>query len=119
VLRGWLVLLLFQLVGEVIVRATGLSLPGPVVGMALLLAALELRRRTDEGLEAVSHGLLSHLSLLFVPAGVGIVLHARRLAAEWPALLVSIAVSTAAALAVTGLVADRLSRGRSGEEAGS
>lgn len=117
-LRGWLLLLLFQLVGEVIVRASGLTLPGPVVGMALLLAAITLRGRSDEGLETVSHGLLSHLSLLFVPAGVGIVLHARRLAAEWPALLVSIVVSTAAAIAVTGLVAERLSRGR-GEEAGS
>ncbi len=111
-LRGLAVLLVLQLAGEAIVRAVGLSLPGPVVGMALLLVALELRGGADEGLETVSRGLLSNLSLLFVPAGVGIMLHARRLAAEWPALLVSLAVSTVATLAVTGWIADRLPRGR-------
>lgn len=116
-LRGLAVLLVLQLVGEAIVRAAGISLPGPVVGMALLLVALELRGGADEGLEVVSRGLLSNLSLLFVPAGVGIMLHARRLAAEWPALLVSLAVSTAATLAVTGWIADRFPRGR-GERGG-
>jgi holin-like protein len=115
VLRGWSVLLLFQLAGEVIVRAAGLSFPGPVIGMALLLVAIELRGAGEE-LETVSRGLLSHLSLLFVPAGVGVMLHARRLAAEWPALLVSLAVSTVATIAVTGWLADRLSRGREERE---
>ena len=110
-LRGWAVLLLFQLAGEVLARAAGLPLPGPVVGMALLLAALRLRGGEDDGLRAVSNGLLSHLSILFVPAGVGVMLHLPRLAAEWPALVASLLVSTAAGLAVTGWVADRLSRG--------
>jgi holin-like protein len=116
VLRGWSVLLLFQLAGEVIVRAAGLSFPGPVIGMALLLVAIELRGGAGEELETVSRGLLSHLSLLFVPAGVGVMLHVRRLAAEWPALLVSLAVSTVATIAVTGWIADRLSRGREERE---
>lgn len=116
-LRGLAILLVLQLVGEVIVRGAGLSLPGPVIGMALLLVLLELRGGAEEGLEAVSRGLLSNLSLLFVPAGVGIMLHARRLAAEWPALLVSLAVSTVATLVVTGWIAERFSRGR-GEAGG-
>jgi len=110
VLRGFAVLLVLQLVGEVVVRAAGLSLPGPVVGMAILLVALELRGGADEALEGVSRGLLSNLSLLFVPAGVGIMLHARRLAAEWPALVLALVVSTAATLAVTGWIAERFPR---------
>lgn len=108
-LRGWAVLLVFQLLGEILSRLLRLPVPGPVIGMVLLLAALS-RVPADESLRAVSSGLLSHLSLLFVPAGVGIMLHAHRLVDEWPALAAALLVSTAATIAVTGVVADRLSR---------
>jgi holin-like protein len=114
-LRGWAVLLLFQLLGEVLSRVASLPIPGPVVGMALLLGALQLRQ-PGEDLRAASSGLLSHLSLLFVPAGVGVMLHAPRLAAEWAAVAVSVLVSTAATIAVTGLVAERLARGAARRE---
>jgi holin-like protein len=111
-LRGWAVLLVFQLAGEVISRLFGLPVPGPVIGMVLLLVALELRLPVDEGLRAVSSGLLAHLSLLFVPAGVGVLRHAPRLAAEWVPIVAALVVSTAATVAVTGWVADVLSRRR-------
>jgi holin-like protein len=109
---GFATLLLFQLAGELLSRLLGLPVPGPVVGLLLLLLALELGLPSGGGLGTVASGLLAHLSLLFVPAGVGIMLHTSRLAAEWPALLVALIVSTVATLAVTGWVADRLSRGR-------
>lgn len=109
-LRGLAVLLLFQLVGEVLAHLLALPVPGPVVGLVLLLVALELRLPQRDGLRAASGGLLATLSLLFVPAGVGVVQHLPRLAAEWPALAAALVVSTAAALAVTGLVAARLLR---------
>ena len=115
---GIATLLVFQLVGEVVTRAAGLPVPGPVLGLALLLVALEVRPPRGDGLRAASSGLLANLSLLFVPAGVGVMLHARRLADEWPALLGALLVSTAATVAVTGWVADRLSRGR-GEAGGA
>jgi holin-like protein len=116
-LRGFAVLLLFQLVGEILTRALALPVPGPVVGMALLLVALELRPVSDE-LRATSSGLLAHLSFLFVPAGVGVMRHASRLASEWPAVAVSLVASTAATLVVTGWIAGRLPRGAAeGEEA--
>lgn len=110
-LHGWAVLLVFQLVGEILARGAGWPIPGPVVGMALLLVALQLRFPATEALRSVSSGLLSHLSILFVPAGVGVMLHAPRLVAEWPAVAASLLVSTAAGVAVTGWVAARLSRG--------
>jgi holin-like protein len=117
-LPGVAVILLFQLAGEVLTHLAGWPIPGPVVGLVLLLGALELRRPLAAALEGASAGLLAPLSLLFVPAGVGIVQHAHRLAAEWPALLVAVPLSTAATLAATGLVASRLSRRRAaaGEE---
>jgi holin-like protein len=114
-LRGWAVLLSFQLAGEVTSRALRLPVPGPVIGMMFLLAALQLRPSGGEGLRKVATGLLSHLSLLFVPAGVGVMLHAPRLAAEWAPVVVSLLASTAAAIAVTGRLAQGSPRG---EDAG-
>jgi holin-like protein len=116
-LRGFAALLAFQLAGEVLVRLAALPVPGPVVGMVLLLVALEVGLPAREGLRGASSSVLSWLSLLFVPAGVGIVQHLSRLSQEWPALFASLLVSTAATLAVTGVVAHRLARGRSGAEA--
>lgn len=109
-LRGFSILLVFQLAGEVTTRLAGWPVPGPVVGMAFLLGALTLGLPAEGGLAETSSGLLGHLSLLFVPAGVGVMLHARRLAAEWPAVLAGLLVSTVVAAAVTGVVEDRLAR---------
>jgi holin-like protein len=78
--------------------------------MVLLLLALELRLPKQEGLQVASGGLLAILSLLFVPAGVGIVRHLPRLLAEWPALTASLCLSTVATVAVTGWVAARMLR---------
>ena len=100
-----------QLVGEALARGGGLPVPGPVIGLALLLALMAWRGRlparlvpaplADGTLEATGRGLLAHLSLLFVPAGVGVVQRLDVLAANGPALAVAIVVSTLAALAAT------------------
>lgn len=107
-LRGFSILLVFQLAGEVLTRVAGWPVPGPVIGMALLLGALTLGLPAEGDLSRVTAGLLGHLSILFVPAGVGVMLHATRLATEWPAVVGALLVSTAAALGVTGLVEQRL-----------
>ena len=103
-------LLIFQLIGEVIARGLDLPVPGPVIGMALLFAALSLRNGPDASLQTTSLTLLSHLSLLFVPAGVGIIVHLSRVADEWPALLAALIVSTFVSMAVTALVMKALAR---------
>jgi holin-like protein len=103
-------LLVFQLVGEVSELVGGLPVPGPVVGMVLLLLALEAGLPGQDDLRAASGAVLAFLSLLFVPAGVGVIEHLPRLAQEWPALGASLVVSTAATVAVTAWVAERLTR---------
>jgi holin-like protein len=105
---GLAVPLVFQLAGELLTRLGDLPVPGPVVGMVLLVIALELGLPIRTGLRAASGGLLTHLSLLFVPAGVGIIQHLPRLSREWPALGAALLVSTAATVAVTGWVSSRL-----------
>ncbi|HEY5762173.1 MAG TPA: CidA/LrgA family protein [Rhodocyclaceae bacterium] len=104
-------LLVYQLVGEVISRVLELPVPGPVIGMALLFATLLLRESFAEPLRETAQTLLQHLSLLFVPAGVGIMLHFHRVGAEWLPLAVSLIVSTVLAIAVTALVLQLLARG--------
>ncbi|MFC5300425.1 CidA/LrgA family protein [Azospira restricta] len=103
-------LLIFQLVGEVIARGLDLPVPGPVLGMLLLFLALALRRGPDRELQTTSHTLLQHLSLLFVPAGTGIVVHLDRVADEWLPLLLSLVASTVLTLAVTALTMRALAR---------
>ena len=97
-------LLLCQLIGEVAVAALGLPVPGPVLGMVLMFCALAIRRDVPEPLEATAEGMLRHLLLLFVPAGVGILLHVARIKTEWTAILIALLVSTWATIAVTALV---------------
>ncbi|HMH72809.1 MAG TPA: CidA/LrgA family protein [Bradyrhizobium sp.] len=119
-------ILLCQLAGEVIVRGVGLPMPGPVVGLLFLLLLLLARDRfvalargplQQDGVENASRGLLAHLSLLFVPAGVGVVQKLDLVAEHGIAVAVVLAISVVVTLLVTVatfLVASRLmSRGRS------
>lgn len=97
-------LLIFQLVGEVLARSLDLPIPGPVIGMVLLLISCQLREGPGKALKSTSQTILQNLSLLFVPAGTGIMVHLQRVADEWLALLLSLLISTVATLVVTALV---------------
>lgn len=103
-------LLLFQLAGEIAARAFELPVPGPVLGMALLFSYLVARRGGSEELQHAAQGLLRHLSLLFVPAGTGVMLHLHRLQDEWLPIVASLLVSTAVTLLVTAWLMQLLSR---------
>lgn len=97
-------LLVCQLAGEVLVRLLSLPLPGPVVGLVLLAVGLGLRRRIPDQVHDAAHGILRNLSLMFVPAAVGIVGQGEVLAAHGWALAAALVVSTLAAMAVAALV---------------
>jgi holin-like protein len=117
---NFMILLTCQLVGEVITRLLRLPVPGPVLGMVILFCGLVVRGYVPDDMGAVTDGLLQNLSLLFVPAGVGVMLHARLLADNWLALSVALIASAVSTIAVTGLVmtwAARLTAGQ-GEKAG-
>lgn len=116
-LNGLTLLLLFQLCGEVAVRLLHIPVPGPVIGMLLLFLALCLRGRSGEALDIAAHGLLRHLSLLFVPAGVGLMVYLPRITGEWLAISVSLVASTLLTLGASGLLLQALLR-RSRREAG-
>lgn len=112
-LQGLALLLLAQSAGELLVRALRLPLPGPVLGLGLVLALLAwapARRLVAAPVEAAAEGLLAHLSLLFVPLGVGVIAHLGLLGGHALALALVVLVSTLAGLAVTGLVLQALWR---------
>jgi putative effector of murein hydrolase LrgA (UPF0299 family) len=113
-------ILLCQLAGEVIVRGVGWPMPGPVLGLMLLLALLLLRDRfatlargplRPGGVEDTAKGMLAHLSVLFVPAGVGVVQQLDLIAEHGTAIVAILAVSvviTLLATVATFLIASRL-----------
>ncbi len=102
------ILLVCQLIGEAIVRYLALPVPGPVVGMVLLFVLLMFRGKVSGDLAKTTGTLLDNLSLLFVPAGVGVILYADLIAAEWKAILAALIVSTLATIAVTALLMKKL-----------
>ena len=93
-----------QMAGEVLHRLTGLPLPGPVIGMALLLGWLALVRKARPTLEAVSGWLTAHLSIMFVPSSVGLIEQGEALRRYGVGLVVAVAVSTFLTLSVSALV---------------
>jgi putative effector of murein hydrolase LrgA (UPF0299 family) len=103
-------ILLCQLAGEVIVHGLGLPVPGPVLGLVFLLLLLLARDRfavlargplQGDGVENASRGLLAHLSLMFVPAGVGVVQKLDLVAAHGIAIAVVLALSVVMTLLAT------------------
>ncbi|WP_434033414.1 CidA/LrgA family protein [Cupriavidus sp. a3] len=113
-LQTFAILLVFQSVGEVISYALRLPVPGPVLGMILLFGWLVFDDRLLPIIQGTTSELLKHLSLLFVPAGVGIMVHANRIEGEWMPILVALVISTWLAIATTAVVTRLLMRKRTG-----
>jgi holin-like protein len=103
-INTFVTLLVFQTLGEGLAYALALPIPGPVIGMLLLFCYLLLKRDAAPKLAPTSLELLKHLSLLFIPAGVGIMVHAQRVAAEWLPITVALIASTVVSLVVTATV---------------
>ena len=109
-LKGLTWLLVLQSIGEAVVRLTHVPLPGPVIGLLILAVALNIEFvRTP--VAAAADLLLAHLSLLFVPVGVGVMTHLGLIGTYGLRMLGVIAVSTWVGLAVTALVLGRFMRG--------
>jgi len=103
-LNGITLLLMYQLAGEVSVIWLQLPVPGPVLGMVMLFLTLALRRSSSNSLNEASTALLSHLSLLFVPAGVGLMVHFDRIMSEWIPISITLVLSTAITMVSTALI---------------
>ena len=102
-INGITLLLIYELIGEASVLVLPIPVPGPVLGMLLLFLTLLIRGKATPSLEHAGTALLSHLSLLFVPAGVGIMVHFDRITAEWLPITLALVISTVLTLTATAL----------------
>lgn len=108
--HGFLILLVCQLLGELMVTLLEVPIPGSVVGMVLLLIGLIIRGEVPEGLRLTGEGLLKVLPLLLVPAGVGLMTHFELLSVYWGELLIALFVSTLVTMFVVALLLKLLSK---------
>ena len=110
-ISGLVQILLFQGLGELITHFLLPLIPGPVIGLILLLGFLALRKSVDASLDEVAGTFSRHFGLLFVPAAVGVVMFWPHLKAHAVAIAVALVVSVVLTIAVTALVLKALSRG--------
>lgn len=104
------ILLVSQLVGELLAQLTHAPIPGPLIGMLLLLGVLMWKGGPSQELEGFGKSLLSWLAMLFVPAATGLITEFDRLAADWWRIAAAIFLSTLLGLATTGWAMERLSK---------
>ena len=109
-LEALTLILVCQLIGEATVLAAGLPVPGPVIGLLLMLGWLFLNGGVSERVGQTADTLLGHLSLLFVPAGVGILVHWERVRGQWLAITAALVLGTLITLAVTALTLAAMQR---------
>ena len=112
----WIAIVLgMQLIGEVTATVLGLPVPGPVIGMVLLLILLLRIGSLPAELEQLAGGLLRHLYLYYLPATVGVTAHLALVGTELLPLVAAIVVSSTLAMAATGLVIQILAQ-RKGDD---
>ena len=120
-LGGLAIILACQLVGEVLVRLTGVPVPGPVIGMVLFLGWLALRRPKEGGSTVrAADALVRNLPIMFLPSTVGFIVYAPQIASQWVPALVGSVVSWLATFLLVGWLAMLLRprrRGAASEEA--
>jgi holin-like protein len=109
-LRPLLLLIVLQFLGEAIVRILAVPVPGPVVGLTALVGLCAVWPSVFGFVEDTAEALLKHLSLLFVPAGVGVLQHLGLLAREWWPIAGVLVLSTAITLIATALTFQWLAR---------
>lgn len=110
-LEYFTLILVCQLVGEFAVTTLDIPFPGPVMGMLLLFLFLVVNGSVPEPLSQLGATLLNNLSLLFVPAGVGVMVHLSILGTDLLPLSVALVASTLLTIAVTGLAMKLLTKG--------
>ena len=117
-LKGIFIIFFFQLIGEVIQQYFGLLIPGPVVGLILLLIALICTKGMSSHVIAVlsksitqsADGILGYLSLLFIPIGVGVIMHLQYLENNILSVMAVILIGTVLSLGLTAVLFERLTK---------
>lgn len=109
-IEGLVGILLFQGLGELVSRLLLPQIPGPVIGLLLLLSYLAVRKAVPASIDQVASALVQHLGLLFVPAAVGVVLFWPQLRSHALAVTLALLVSVVLTIAAPALILRLLAR---------
>jgi holin-like protein len=101
---GLVQIFLWQGLGELVSKFFFPSIPGPVIGLILLVAFLTFKGEVNPSLGMVADAFRQHLALLFVPASVGVILFLPELKTHALAVGTALIVSVILAIAITALV---------------
>lgn len=107
-LRGLTWLVLFQLLGTALNHLFLSILPGPIIGLVLLLAFLMVRGEVSEPISQAASSLLRYLPLLLVPPAVGVMVYAAAIAEDFWAIVGALVLSLMVALTFTGWLMQKL-----------
>lgn len=103
-IEGLVQILLWQGIGEMVSKFLIPSLPGPVIGLILLVIFLSIKGEVNPSLAMVADAFRQHLALLFVPASVGVILFLPELQANALAIGTALTVSVILAITITAMV---------------
>ncbi len=103
-IAGLVQILVFQGLGEIVAKFFLPLIPGPVIGLVLLLAWLQVRGSVPASVDLVATAFAQNLGLLFIPAAVGVVMFWPSIRSHAVAVVAALLVSVVATMAVTGLV---------------
>nr|WP_314877124.1 CidA/LrgA family protein [uncultured Pseudomonas sp.] len=107
-LRGLTWLVLFQLLGTALNHLLVPILPGPIIGLLLLLAFLIARGEVGKPLNEAASSLLRYLPLLLVPPAVGVMVYAKDIAADFWAIVGALVLSCLLTLVFVGVLMQKL-----------
>ena len=107
-INALLVMLLYQLIGEILIRTLSLPVPGPVLGMLLLFITLLWRDTLATRIERTTQFILQNLTLLYVPAAVGVVVHLDLVRSEGGPIIITLIGSSLITITVTAVTMNYL-----------
>ena len=114
-LRSLFIIFFFQLLGEAIQKFFEINIPGPVIGLILLLLVFiffiknaSTFRKIKKEISETSHQIINYLSLLFVPIGVGVVMHINYLGDNLFKILAIIIIGTLSTLVFVAYVMEKI-----------
>ncbi|MBM5787105.1 MAG: CidA/LrgA family protein [Candidatus Fonsibacter sp.] len=117
-LRAIFIIFFFQLLGEAIKKFFEMRIPGPVLGLILLLVVLIFLKRfktaaitnLKDDVINTSNYILNYLSLLFVPIGVGVVMHLSYLENNLFKVLIIVFISTILTIGLTAFLMEKINK---------
>ncbi|MCF0191203.1 MAG: CidA/LrgA family protein [Marinilabiliaceae bacterium] len=106
-MKGVVIILLFLSIGELISYLTGGFIPGNIFGMVIMFLSLQMGIVKEESVSSVSKFLTKNMAIMFLPAGVGLMVAYEIIAENWISILLNITMTTLLVMATVGFIADK------------